>query len=245
MVNYVTLDAVMNYLPSAIIKNVDEGQIKSWVYQAYRTMEYLPEAEELRTVSIAINQHKAVLPEDVKRIVAVKYTDLMPSFSNIGIAEIDENKLFIYQKIFFSSEYWRDAKPLRYKGQMRAPLIDDELYCNDCQIGFTIDSTMRCLTIDHADGNVLLAYMTVPTENGELIIPDDTNLLMGLSHYVQSQYWNEMTYSHEANSMVYSERHLAKAVSNFNRYKGRRIAARVHPARHRAFVFERNPKFNR
>lgn len=242
MVKYTTIDAVLNYLPGKLLNQVDTGQVRSWVYQAYRMFEYMPEAEEMKTATIAINQHKAVLPDNLKRILSIKYSSLLPPFQRYEIEELDQDKLLVYQKIFFDSDYWLSAKPLRYRGQMRVPIINEDLYCSECAVGFTIDSSLTCLTIDHADGQVLLVYSVAAEKDGEPILPDDTHLLMGLSHFVQAQYWNEMTYSHEANSVQLSQQHLLQAVELFNRYRGKRMGARINPVAHNEFVFRRNPQ---
>lgn len=245
MIKYTTLDAVLNYIPRPIIGEYDTLQLKSWMIQFYRTREMRTQ-EAMTCATIEINQHKAVLPKDLKRIIDVRYQDETPETITIKTKEIDVDKLLIYQQLFFEESYYVNALPLRYIGQNRSPLIDKELWCADCSVGFTVDSMLSCLTITYPEGTALLVYTTdVKDANDNILIPDDSTLHLALSWAVQANYWNEKKFSHEANSANYHQDALTKAQGLYNNFQSKRLRAGINPNRHNEFVFKRNPQPHR
>ena len=241
MIKYTTVDAVLNFIPQAMLNDTDTTQIKSWVYQAYR--EYsLPFTEKTKVVVVSIKNHKGRLPADVMRIVEVRYTkeSLPAGYETI---EIGDDKYLIYQQIYFSEpDKFMHMKPLLYIGQMRGELISQDIYCNECKFGFTVDEFLQCITIDAEDGDVVIVYRTAVESNGEFLIPDDSTLLTGLSRYAEANYWKEKTFSHEQNAGNLYQLAMQEATNLLTKFKGKRLLASINPSRHREFVFQRNRK---
>lgn len=244
MIQYTTLDVVLNYLPSAILKEYDSLQLKSWMLQFYRTKSNLPDQEKIACAVSVLDQHKAALPEGIKKIIDIRYQDgTIPESIQVDSKEILVDKLLIYQRMFFEIPYYINARVLRYIGQNKSPLIDKNLWCSNCADGFTVDSYISCLTTTMANGNILIIYSTqVENDSGDILIPDDTNLHQALALYVQSKYWNEKKYSHEANANNFEQNYMIRAGVAFEQYKGKRLQAGINPHLHNEFVFKRNIK---
>ncbi len=245
MVKYTNIDAVFNLLPNVIKQDVDTLQVKSWAYQAYRDFS-LPFADTLKVAVVDVVGHKAVLPKDIRRIVGVFFSDtsaVLDDEVRTLLQDYGDSRLIVYQEIFFSSRYFRDSIPLAYKGQMRSEVIDSDLYCSNCEIGFSVDSTITCLTIDVADGEVSVVYLSPATQDGEFIIPDDIALLQGLSFYVQAQYWLEKAYAHEDAAYKFHLDATQRAHSLLMKFRGKQLLKAVNPLKHNYFTFARN-KYN-
>ena len=244
MIPYTGVSAVLNYIPQAMLNDVDPVQIQSWVYQAYREYQ-LPFTEDTKVAILNVQNHKAKLPADVLRITEVLYSqESYPTAPGYDTVVIGENKLLMYQQIFFEDPqgFFKRMKPLMYLGQMRGSLITEELYCNTCKLGFSVDARMQCLTIDANDGALTIVYKTPVKEGSEFLVPDDSTLLRGLSAFAQSEYWREKAFSHEQNSFQMQQNAMAEATNLLQKFKGKRMLAGFNPAKHREFLFSRNRK---
>ena len=241
MNKYVPLDAVLNYVPEVLKDDTDTVQLLSWANQAYRDFN-LPSQTELKTVLIDVVSHKAKLPNDVKLIVDVLYSSVLWDGTTTALQNFGDYRVIVYQEIYFGSTYYLNSKPLKYKGQNRAPLIDDNLYCRTCEIGFTIDKTMSCLTIDLADGEVtLIYYAPVKDEQGNILIPDDPALMEGLSWHIQSRYWLNRSYTGD-NTIAYRFHTDAstKAATMLSKFRGKELLKAIDSDKHNAFLMRRN-----
>ena len=246
MIKYTSLDALFNYIPQAIRRDVDAIQIKSWAVQTYRQYN-LPFQYKVKYVTVDVVDYKAVLPDDVFRIVDIRYNPYFPDENVTTILrDYGDYRLIIAQEIFFGSSLYASARPLRYLGQNRSALIDDAMYCNTCEIGFSIDESLRCLTIDTSDGTLIVGYLTtVKDEDENLLIPDHPDLMQGLSHYAQAQYWLDKAYTHVERAYEFYNDNLIRAERLLNRFRGRRLMASLNPEKHNRFTFGRNiPNYN-
>lgn len=240
MYKYVPLDAILNYIPEVVKQDVDTVQMLVWANQAYRDFN-LPSQLELKTALIDVVSHKAKLPNDVKLVVDVLYSSVQWDGTLTALQDFGDYRVIVYQEIYFGSTYYLNAKPLKYKGQNRAALIDDNLYCRTCEIGFTLDKTMQCMTIDLADGEITLVYYApVKDENGAILIPDDPALMEGLSWHVQSKYWLNKAYTHEEMAYKFHEAAEMKARTMLSKFRGKDILRNIDSDKHQSFVFGRN-----
>ena len=243
MIKYVPIDAVLNYVPDAIKEQVDTTQMLSWAHLTYRTMS-LQLFEELKVVDITVKDHRAKLPDDVSRILSVIHNEPGVDLPDEVIRDYGDNRLIIAQEIFFSSPYFNNAKNLRYLGQMRSPLIDKQLYCNNCDTGFSIDKYMSCLYIDYPDGNVTLIYFADIEADGVKMIPDDPDLMMGLSYFIQAKFWEEKVYSHEANAIQLASQMHQQSSARLGAFQGRHRLKLINVSKHNQFMFRRNKMYN-
>jgi hypothetical protein len=237
------MEAVMNYLPDSIRQQVDKAQILSWAYLIYRTYQ-LPIAEALHIATIPVTNHKVRLPDNVLRIIDVRHTSPGVDVPKAITRDYGDYRLIIAQEVYFSSPFYQQAKPLKYLGQNRHVLVEETLYCNKCETGFSIDHTMTCLTIDYPDGEVSVIYKTLVEEDGELMIPDDPDLMMGLSYFVQSRYWEDKIYAHEQNAFQIADSMHVKSRAHLESFKGRYLLSAINVGKHNAFVMRRNKFMN-
>lgn len=243
MVKYVPFEALMNYVPDSIRQQVDKLQILSWGNLIYRTYQ-LPHQEELKAVDITIKDHRAKLPDDVIRIIDVRHNSPQYDIPKEIFREYGDYRLIIAQEVFFTSPFYLQSKPLKYIGQNRSVLIDSDLYCQKCELGFSLNKTMDCLVVDYPDGNAIVLYKAPVTENGELFIPDDPDLMMGLSYFVQARYWEDKVYAHEQNAHNLAESMHAKSRIHLEAYKGRMILKGINVGKHNTFMMRRNNFMN-
>jgi hypothetical protein len=243
MIKYVPIDAVLNFIPEAIKEQVDTRQIISWAYLMYRTFE-LPTSEELQVASITIRNHRANLPDNVRRITNVHHQNPGVDLPRTIYRDYGDYRLIIAQEILFSSPYYTTAKPLKYVGQMKFPIIDNSLYCRNCEVGFSIDKTLTCLAIDYPDGDAILTYFSPVEQDGKLMIPDDPDLLMGLSYFVQAKYWEEKQFTHESNSIGLAQDAHLRARGHLGAFEGRTKLKSIDVAKHNVFVMRRNRNIN-
>ena len=246
MIKYAPLDAIINYIPQAIRRDTDLIQIKSWALQAYRQYN-LPFQYEIKYVVVDVTDHKVVLPDDVVRLVDIRYNPYYPD-DNITtiVRDYGDYRLIIAQEIFFGSSLYANSRPLKYLGQNRSALIDESMYCDKCEVGFSIDHSLTCLTIDVTDGSIIIGYLSmVRDENDSLLVPDHPDLFQGLSHYVQAQYWLDKSYTHTENAFNFHTHNSVQAERLLNRFKSRRLMASLNADKHNMFVFGRNvPNYN-
>ena len=237
MIKYTALDTVLLYVPESIRRDIDALKIKFYANMAYRRFN-LPFQSKLEYATIDVVNHKAILPDGVKRIVDIRYNPYSPEADTLTILrDFGDYRLIVAQEIFFGSTYYTESRPLRYLGQNRSALIDNTMYCNNCEIGFSINPELNCLTIDVADGSIIIGYLTDIEDN---LVPDHPDLLLGLANWVQSQYWLEKMSTHTDNAMALYREHLRLAEVHLNTFRAKRLFASVDVNRHNGFIFGRN-----
>jgi hypothetical protein len=241
MIKHVPIEAAFNYVPQIIKENTSPADLKSWMFQAYRGLTVLGELET-EVTTINVSNHHAYLPDDVVLVREVLFSDTPLGYiSDLVVREIDTDKLLVYQKILFNDDMNRyQLLPLKYKGQSKAAIIDSELFCRKCEVGFTLDKTMKCMTIDYVEGEVTLVYSRYTQDDGELLIPDHTKLLQGLAQYAIAMFWMNRQYSHEANASNFYESALMKAENLLNAYESSIRMRQVDVSSQRQFLFNRN-----
>lgn len=234
MVKFVPLEAVLNYIPESIKQQTDKAQILSWANLAYRTYK-LPFKEKVEVKLLEVRSHRIIIPDDVVRIMEVRHSNPGVDLPKEIIRDYGEYRLIIAQEVFFASPWYRQARPLRYLGQHRGTLIDEQLYNKKCADGFSIDETMTCMTIDYPDGEAAVVYKTLVDG-----IPDEPNLMQGLSYYVESCYWREKVFAHESNAYQLSDAARIKSRNYLEAFKGAIVIEGIDTEKHNNFVFRRN-----
>lgn len=243
MIKFVKIDAVLNHIANVVKDDEDTLQLISWANDQYRNYE-LPIRYDLQYALIDVINHKAKLPDDVHRIIDILYSPSYPD-TNIQtvLKDFGDYRLIIAQEIFFGSPYWATFRPIKYKGQNRAALIDEDIYCKDknCEIGFSVDASLSCLTIDLIDGEIMIEYFTtVKDENNNILIPNDTDLLKGLAAYAESQYWKNKAYAHEERAYQFYMDNLSISNTLLNKFRGKMLLRNINVKDQNEFVFKRN-----
>lgn len=231
MNSYIKLDAVLNYIPPAIMEEVSTGMLKKYAYQCFRANGIKNWKDHYSYIVTKINHGKAYLPKDINKIAYVAYSyekpnadshynrDIVLDYPN-GLDEEDRRVIY-YQEGILNNQERLSFFPLKYIGNNTALLEQRclNLYCQDCSLGFSVDKMLDFIQIDVLEGYLFVIYSGNPVDEfGNLIIPNDENLLQGLAYYAQAQAWLNRASMKEQNAynmfremLTLSEREMTKA----------------------------------
>lgn len=251
MIKYIKLDSILNYVSSAVKEQTDTPQILQYANQAWRRLQ-LPNIQyDLKVAVLEVNNHKATLPSDLKRIVGMYYTTVpMPDTSFDLVIEVDdiERKVMLQQQLLLSSPWSETFRPLQYVGQNRSAIIDNDLYCKNCGYGFSVDAELKCLTIDKGDSQsepydlIIEYFATISDEDCNILIPDNENLKMGLAAFASALVFRDMADRRIENSQNRYADYLTQSQNLLNRFRGQYHLMNVQPALHEQF---RNRRFSK
>lgn len=250
MYKYIPLEAILNYIPETIKEEESSKQLMSWALQAFK-MSGLNWRWDYKVAIAQVVNHKACIPDGANKIHYLPYSlvdyeeDLSTYYigtTNNGLDE-ENSRLVLYQQILLDSDVFRSFLPMRFVGQNPALLSKDclNLYCKDCAIGFSINKEMTQLTVDQEEGYVLMVYNAeIENEHGELLVPDDVDLLQGMAYYAQAQHWLNRASRHEAQAMNMYKELLQLSQVMMTKAKGRHILRNINIAKNREITFGRN-----
>jgi hypothetical protein len=236
MFKFVTLDAVLNYIPEAIKEEESAQQLKSWAFQLFSTLNF-EFRWDYKISIVPVIQHKACIPKGALKIAYVGYNlydysnkiqdFLIKNYPN-GLDDEDK-RLILYQSVFVEQSLVNSYKPLRYVGTSPNLLTNDcvNVFCKDCHINFSFDKMLNNITLDEKEGYVLIIYGTHAKEETDLIIPDDANLLQACAYYAQAQHWLNRASRHEANGMNMHTQFLQMSSNLLTKFKGSHILKNI------------------
>ena len=239
MIKFTKLDAVLNYVSKAVKEQADNPQLLQWANQAWRRL-HLPNYQiDLKVVMVEVKDHKAELPDDVRKLVGVWYTQLpVPEDSYDIVVEVDKEKkmVILQQQLLLSSPWFKSFNPLRYLGQNKSAIIDEGLYNDSCFSGFSVDPGLKCLTVDVDDTSLVLEYYcTLKDEDCNILVPDNVNLLEGLGAYASAMvYRDRRDRNMEGAANLYAS-YLQVSQTLLNRFRGQVHLMNFTPALHEAF----------
>lgn len=251
MIKYIKLDSILNYVSSATKEQTDTPQLLQYANQAWRRLQ-LPNVQyDLKVAVLEVNNHKAKLPSDVKRIVGIYYTKVPLSDTSYDlVVEVDgiDKKVMLQQQLLLSSP-WRDTfMPMQYVGQNKSAIVDNGLYCKDCGYGFSVDAELKCLTIDSGNSQtdpydiVIEYYSNLTDEDCNILIPDSETLKQGLAYHASAMIWRDMADRRMEGAQARYADYLAQSQNLLNRFRGQYHLMNVQPALHEQF---RNRRFNK
>lgn len=192
MIKYVSIDAVLNYIPSAVQDEVPATQLKSWAYQLFK-ISNLDWKYNIVGELLEIENHVAKLPNDLLGILFIGYAQTEDAVENLirlhqtNLLDNTDRRLIIAQQQLLQNDILQYLVPLKYIGSNKA--FHHLSFCDTCTIGFSVDKVMNCITLDIKQGLIFILYKTIVKSDGEILIPDDPTLMQALSYYAQSQYW--------------------------------------------------------
>lgn len=243
MFKFVKLDSVLNFVSSYVKENFDTPQILQWANQAYRRLEMPGIQYDLKTVCIPVENHKATLPNDVRKVVGIWFTQQpIPEQSYNIVVEVDneDKSVILQQQLLLSSPWVNTFVPLSYKGQNRQAIIDEQLYCKDCGYGFSLDSSMKCLTLDIADGDVIIEYYAILKDDDcNILIPDDPTLQEGLSAWASHKAWEDLSDRRVEAARERSLYYMQLSQNLINRFRGKVHLMNVQPSLYEKFRQQR------
>ena len=240
---YVPLDAILNYVSDVVKTDANTEQLKSYALQFYKGSN-IEAAYGYEYVILPIKDYKAFMPNnDAIRIAEVidVGNDAQEIITNIQ--DYGDYRLIINQEIFFGSNWYKQARRIAFKGQNRQAIVDNGMYCRDCEIGWSIDAYLRCISIDIKEGEIVVGYYKIIKENNQILIPDHFNLLQALGSYATSRYFlnktHNLTDSFKAAYEMYSIEDQ-KATENMKKFKSIVFMRSVDVDKQNEFVFGRN-----
>lgn len=227
---YVPIKAVLNFISTAIQEEEkSENQLISWAFQALRLIDF-PQKYENKVCFLEIKDHKATLPVGWREISDVRYMYKTPCKSDIDdlhccfpeLLNTEEPKKSFTSNITYglyvtSSYFVNNFRPLYTK--IRGKGIGTNCCKNDCKSEFTIKN--NCIYTDFREGIIQIKYQVEYQENGEYMIPDDVDLMRGISEYIKYQHWEGRSDRHEQGTLQRSEKHLQRAEILLKKSKGK------------------------
>lgn len=240
---YVPLDAVLNYVSDVVKTDANVEQLKAWMLQFYKGENIAP-AYDYEYINVPIKNFKAYLPpNDIVRIGEVIDIGNNPQDVITNTVDYGDYRLIINQEIFFGSNSYKMGRRFAYKGQNRQAIVDNAMYCRNCEIGWSIDRQMRCISIDISEGEIAVGYYKLLKDDGQVMIPDHPKLLMALASYATSRYFlnkaHNLTDSYNAAYQMFQTEDL-KATNLMREFKSIDIMRSVNVEKHNQFVFGRN-----
>jgi len=240
---YVPLDAILNYVSDLVKADANTEQLKSYALQFYKGSN-IEAAYDYEYAIIPIKNYKAFMPDrDLLRIAEVIDVGNYAQEIITNTVDYGNYRLIINQEIFFGSNWYKQARRIAFKGQNREAIVDNGMYCRDCEIGWSIDKYLRCMSIDIKEGEIAVGYYKLIKENDEILIPDHFNLLQALGSYATSRYFMNITHSltdsfRQAYEMYTLEDQ--KATQNMAKFKSIVFMRSVDVNKQNEFVFGRN-----
>jgi len=140
-----------------------------------------------------------------------------------------------YQLWLDSTFYKTKFKPLKFAGYARG--FNKHLSCDNCinvlnkdsDSSFTMDPASWTVTLgDIKDGYLCVNYQAEMTaENGEVIIPNDSTLMMGLANFASYMAMTDSAIMHEQGRFRLSDSFLYKSERMLKRFKGSKILENI------------------
>lgn len=249
MQDYVKIDACLSYMTNAVKEQADQLQLLQYASQAWRSIE-MPAKYEIRFCLVEVSDHRASLPSDVKQIKYVGYTDeMIPDNGLYQWVEVDNERraVFLQQTLMLTENaYINSFRPLYYLGQNRSKLIDRELWCSQCEIGFSVDAKLKCLTIDIPDTVLLIGYYALlKDEDGDFLVPNDPDLLAGLAAKASAMVFRDMADRRMEGTFNREQHYNVIAAQKIGEFKGAQHARNFNPQLHQRLKQNRFNGLNR
>ena len=199
MMPYVKIDAILNYVPGIIKDSIDHVQIMSWAFDALR-MTSLSWKYNYYVCLSEVKDHKAILPQGIRGISFAMFTYHKPDEEQLSQYLVNkfnttsgECRLILTQEILYDNNFNRDGLPMKYKGTSPAIVNNKYLdfYDRECEMGYTVNEYLTCMTIDEKEGYVITLYKQYIQDGDDFLIPDDIDLIIALGKYVEAKYYGE------------------------------------------------------
>ena len=211
-------------------KNFNHKKFKHWAIQGYKKFSMYQKYVELFYISY-VSSHKAPLPDNFVAPIQIAYvTDTVSDaiselkiIMNLDNAKdnpaltyiTDPESLPTKSAQLITSLSW---KPLRLGSSSFSKIVDvpeGALYsaynttCVECEQTYALTDT--CITTSFKDGFILMAYLGYPTDKeGNILIPDDVEVIEAISHYVLYKYWISKAQLKEESTFQLAAYHLGQ-----------------------------------
>ena len=252
---FISLKAVLNYIPDSIRREESDAQLLSWAFQGFRrNIKNGNLLYDFKTCLIPIVNHKAKLPKGVLKLATVLYTAEKPKACDdeddptylldrfYNKADEDDIRYIVQQHLMLANlDHLSNYKMLSYQGQNPEMLLKScgALYCKDCSTGFHITKSMSHIIIDECEGWLCVTYKAMVEINGELAIPDSVNLLTAMGLYAEAEHWRNRRGGKEANADNYYKDALLFSSTAFREFKNDNLFSSFNADRYNALLNRR------
>lgn len=217
MKNYIPLRSILNQVPKAILREDTPDNLLSFALDGYRLLDH-PSQKEDKVKVFEIDNHKVVLPSEIKGINLVTYLCKNPSEQEIedlcnGTCECEREaegyetttnnicRYSINYKLFLDSQYYNNNyTPLKYIGNTNKSNICSgclNRYCTHVNETFSVDKD-KVLWTSIQSGYLCIDYFTeIVDDDGDIYIVDEQEIKQFLSYYTQLKHWEERLSVHE------------------------------------------------
>lgn len=244
----ISLDAVLNYVSRAARKEASDLQIKSDALQCYKSLQSGMCTIEDFTISKIVN-NRVDLPYDAKCINKVQWMcsdptateeeDLLCSIKSCNEEEAcpsdcltdyftrDYNlcRYTLNHSLWIDSNYYKNNFVyLKYAGA-RSKYINRNCMMQGqaCNESWSYDSESNSILVSAEEGYLYVEYQRLPRENGQVLIPNDTDLLQGLAWWCEYKIADERAWMKEQSMAQMSVTKLQQAESRLKRYRGKNL----------------------
>lgn len=147
-----------------------------------------------------------------------------------------------YQLFLVSDYYANRYKPMKYIGTGSGICKKCVGRFNSCQYSFKV-SPSRVLWTDLQEGLICVDYDAEVTEDGQILIPNNTKLIRAMAAYAEAMYWRNNRVVHEENSHAYYRDLMNEAEILLKSAKGNMILKAADAETIQDIIFVGNPKF--
>jgi hypothetical protein len=223
--NYISLKSVLSKIPNSLFNDAEESEFLDWFVDGLHllpyTLQYQTKVEFFEIIS-----GKVALPKYIKKINGLYYQESKISddcFDDVEqVTEQTEEpsdinpaicKPLITYKMFLESEaFTRNFKLLKYVGQ------DQSLLCTNCPNKHCnspetfIITPQKIMHLSLREGWLCINFETpICNEDGDLLIPDNQNLIEFLVAFAICKHWENRQFTKEESASNFYQNYLQKS----------------------------------
>jgi len=245
MQNLLSIENIFNYLPRVIREEVnDDTQILSWALQGLRTIE--SPARYIKEIWFTkVNNHTAPLPKGLHKIYKVSFSTVEPidgfcrcQGSDDPDMSIEKDCVSIFHTLYLNSyRHTHGWQTLAYKGFSLSSQYVCKVSWGACKGYYSLTSNLSHIRTSFESGFLAVEYLAeAKDEEGNFLAPDITQLWLGLSHYIQAQYYNDRAAMAEQNANNLYMQHLNLARNQMQEARSILALKHIDISEHRALI---------
>lgn len=236
MYKYISIKAVMNYLPDGLMEEWSEADIVKNLVMGYRANiknSFL--SYDFKFCVSKIVNHEAKIPHNTKGIFDISYsyqkiTPVQDESESTNNPAVYLRKNFLGETVtVFQSMAWTSIREytndMRYAGQSTDFVYNGCLnYLCDTCINWSISRDLQTITTDVKEGYLYILYKAdVTDEEGDIMIPDEILLLQALSYYVIGKYYQSVAFRREQGAEEKFAKYMQLANNAFQEFWSRHL----------------------
>ena len=236
------IKTVLNRVPSNLLDEESKIQMLSWAFEFLRDhfKHFLLDAQ---FAVIPLSNNNGKLPVGLIQLHDAFYSRYLPpeECSELVEDEMGVSYYWIHSVVNARNYLSENTVPMVYKGQ-NPKLLNHSMisyYCRQCEVGFSVDKMLKCITTDMSSGYAIIAYSTYAKEGDSYLVPDIPELFQSLNYYIQYKYWENKAIMKEEGAYQLSQDNYRKALFHKDRAKTRYALRNVNIEKLRNLMYER------